>query len=412
MTSEPVKLNITRLGAQGDGIARHEGREVFVPLCLPGESVMARLSGDRAEVIEWLTAAADRAEARCSHYGDCGGCSLQHLSEAAYEAFKRASVTTALSYAGITAQLQPTLTVAPGSRRRAVFAARRAQGRVWLGFHGRRSHRIVPIDDCAVIRPALRALLPGLRQIAELAAPAREPLSLTACETLTGVDLALAGAPRDLNADQRARLIEAAAGIGLTRLSVNGEIAMQRTAPLLPMGAARVTPPPGGFLQASAEAEAAMTGLVCKTLAGSKAVVDLFAGAGTFCLPLASFAKVHAVESETGGLAAIDSAARRTQGLRPVTTEKRDLFRQPLSRQELRRFDAAVIDPPRAGAEGQTREIAASDLRRVAMISCNAQTFARDLRIMLDAGYRLETLTPVDQFLWSPHIEIVAALGR
>ena len=213
-------------------------------------------------------------------------------------------------------------------------------------------------------------------------------------------------------ADRRAAIIQAADKLSLARLSINGEVAMERTPPILRMGGGDVVPPPGGFLQATQESETAMVGLVCEALEGAARVVDLFSGAGTFTLPLAANASVHAVEGEVAGLQALGRAIRKVQGIKPITTEKRDLFRQPLNQIDLSRFDAAVIDPPRAGAEVQTRELALSGIRKVAMVSCNAQTFVRDLKIMLEAGFRLKQLTPIDQFLWSPHVEIVAALKR
>jgi 23S rRNA (uracil1939-C5)-methyltransferase len=412
MPTEPVQLHIQRLGAQGDGIAVHDGQQVFVPFTLPGETVLAEIDGDRARVLEILAAAPDRAAPRCSHYGECGGCSLQHLSDDAYANFKRDHLAMHLSYAGIKAEIAPTIMAPPHSRRRAVFAAHRANGGVAIGFHGRRSHRIIPISDCAVIRPALQALLPGLQAIAAIAAPARDALTLAATETLTGIDLAITGASPTLSADRRAAIIQAADKLSLARLSINGEVAMERTPPILRMGGVDVVPPPGGFLQATQESETAMVGLVCEALEGAARVVDLFSGAGTFTLPLAANASVHAVEGEVAGLQALGRAIRKVQGIKPITTEKRDLFRQPLNQIDLSRFDAAVIDPPRAGAEVQTRELALSGIRKVAMVSCNAQTFVRDLKIMLEAGFRLKQLTPIDQFLWSPHVEIVAALKR
>jgi 23S rRNA (uracil1939-C5)-methyltransferase len=412
MPTGPVQLQIQRLGAQGDGIAEHEGQQVFVPFTLPGETVMAELDGERARLVEILNAAPDRAPPKCSQYGECGGCALQHLSDAAYASFKRDHLAMHLSYAGIKTEIAPTIIAPPHSRRRAVFAAHRKDGQIVIGFHGRRSHRIVPVTDCAVIRPALQALLPGLREIAALAAPPRDALQLAATETLTGIDLAINGASPKISADARALLVQAAARLNLARLSINGEVAMERVPPILRMGGIDVVPPPGGFLQATEESEAAMVRIVLEALAGATNAVDLFSGAGTFTLPLAAHASVHAVEGEVAGLQALGRAVRKAPGIKPITTEKRDLFRQPLTQVDLSRFDAAVIDPPRAGAEAQTRELALSGIKRVAMVSCNAQTFARDLRTLLDAGFRIESLTPIDQFLWSPHVEIVAALKR
>jgi 23S rRNA (uracil1939-C5)-methyltransferase len=405
----PVTLTITSLGAQGDGIAEHEGRRVFLPFTLPGERVSAEIEGDRAKLVDVLQPSPERHAPRCAHYTVCGGCSLQHMTAAPYLAFKRDIVTGALRQHAIDMAVDPVIPVPPRTRRRAVFAATR-QARA--GFHGRRSHTIVPITDCAVLTPGLLALLPKLAPIVQLAAPRRDALTLTATETATGIDLALTGAPRDLPADTRLKLSEAALAIGLARLSINGEVAIERTPPMLRAGPAHLTPPPGGFLQACEPSQSEMIRLVGEAIAGSKRIVDLFSGSGTFSLPLAVNAPIHAVESEAAALAALEQAARRTPQLKPVTTEKRDLFRRPLTTEDLKRFDAAVIDPPRAGAEAQSAQLAKSNLKRLAFVSCNAGTFARDLRTLMDGGWKATRITPIDQFLYSPHIEIVAALER
>jgi len=412
MSGTPITVEIQRLGAQGDGVAEHDGKQLFVPLTLPGETVTAEINGDRARVIDIVSASLDRVGQRCSHYGDCGGCSLQHLADARYLEFKREQVVTALSFLKIDAVVDPVVPIPPQSRRRAVFAAHRVGKAIAIGFHARRSHRIVPVTDCAVVTPSLLALLPKLERIAIIAAPIKDALTITVTETATGFDVALTGVTRGFPADARVCAVQAAGELGLARLSINGEVAMERAAPTLKAGAAHLTPPPGGFLQACQASEAAMVGLVREAVGDARRVVDLFAGSGTFSLPLASAATVHALESEKAALASLDRAARRAQGLKPVTIEKRDLFGRPLTRDELNRFDAAVIDPPRAGAEAQSRELAASAVKRAAMVSCNAQTFARDLRIMLDGGWRVTRITPIDQFLWSPHIEIVAQLRK
>lgn len=412
MSTSPVTLEIKRVGAQGDGVAEHDGKQVFVPLTLAGEIVTADLSGDRARVLEIIKPSPHRVGQRCSHYGECGGCSLQHLADEQYLAFKREHVVTALSYQKIDAPVDPVIPIAPQSRRRAVFAAHRVGNGITIGFHGRRSHRIVPITDCGVITPGLLDMLSRLKRIALIAAPHKDALTITATETATGFDVALTGVAKTFPADDRVRAVQAAGEIGLARLSINGDVVMERATPVLPAGAAHLMPPPGGFLQACAASEATMLELVKEAIGDARRVVDLFAGSGTFTLPLASTATVHAAESEGPAIAALERASKRAQGLKPVTIEKRDLFRRPLTREELKRFDAAVIDPPRAGAEAQTQQLAPSSIRRVAMVSCNAQTFARDLAIMLKGGWQAMRITPVDQFLWSPHIEIVAQLRR
>jgi 23S rRNA (uracil1939-C5)-methyltransferase len=337
---------------------------------------------------------------------------LQHLSDASYLAFKLRQVAAALAFQGINAAVDPVVPLPPRTRRRAIFAAARAGKEIVIGFHGRRSHHIVGVRDCAVVTPGILSLLPKLERLAAIAAPPRDALSLAVTETRTGFDVALTGVARGLSADARIRLVETAAQLGLARISINGEVEMEQAAPLIRAGMAQVAPPPGGFLQACEPSEEVMVKLVQEATEGARKVVDLFAGSGTFALPLAATATIHAVDGEEAALAALEKAAKRTQGLKPVAVETRDLFRRPLTRDELKRFDTAVIDPPRAGAEAQTRQLAASPVKRIAMVSCNAGTFARDLRVLLDGGYSVTRITPVDQFLWSPHIEIVAALSR
>jgi 23S rRNA (uracil1939-C5)-methyltransferase len=405
-------LQISELGSQGDGLAEHEGRKVFVPFTLPGETVTADVDGERAKLVEVTAPSVKRVGPRCSHYGECGGCSLQHMADDAYLEFKRQQVISALSFESIDAAIDPVVTVPSHSRRRAVFAAHRTPKGVVVGFHGRRSHHIVQIRDCAVVRPGLVDLLPKLEKIAAIAAPPKDALTITATETTTGFDVSLTGIAKGFSADSRVRLAQLAGQLGLARIAANGEVVVELTPPTLRAGAAHLTPPPGGFLQACELSEAAMIGLVKEAVGDARKVVDLFSGSGTFSLPLASSATVHAVENDEAALAALDRAARKAQGLKPVTTEKRDLFRRPLIKDELKRFDAAVIDPPRAGAEAQSRQLAESKIKRIAMVSCNVGTFARDLRVLLDGGYRLIRITPVDQFLWSPHIEVVAKLER
>ncbi len=412
MKPPPTTLTILRLGAQGDGVAEHEGQQVFVPFALPGEVVEAEVDGDRARVVSIITPDPARVPARCSHYGECGGCSLQHLPSDRYLKLKRDLIATALSFQGIDAPVEEVVQITPATRRRAVFAAHRRGAEIVVGFHGKRSHQIVGIRDCAVLTPGLVDLIPQLAPLGAVFAPAKDALTITATETLTGFDVALTGAPKGMSADARAAAVKAAETIGLARLSINGVVEMERTAPILRFGGADVTPPPGGFLQACRESEAAMLTLVQRAVAGAEHIVDLFAGAGTFTLPLAASAALHAVEGEEAAIKALGRAAKKTAGIKPVTTEVRDLFRNPLDWKDLKRFDAAVIDPPRAGAEAQTRELASSSLKRIAMVSCNATTFARDLRILTAAGWRVIRITPVDQFIWSPHIEIVAALER
>ncbi len=415
----PVRreLALRALGAQGDGIADGEGGPVFIPFALPGERVTAdvqeaRGQEARGQLISVDIASPDRVGPKCPHYTVCGGCALQHLAAGPYLAFKHRLVLEALAARDLAPDVDPVVPLAPQTRRRATLAAAHTSRGFRFGFHGRRTHEIVPIAACTVLTPTLMAALASIAPLARLAAPQKGALVVIATETATGVDVAFNGVGKWFSADDRQRLIDATLQTSLARISIDGEVVLERRTPVVRAGGAYLTPPPGGFLQAAEPSEAAMVASVSAAIGDARKVADLFAGSGTFSLPLAERANVHAVESNAAALAALTLAARRTPALKPVTAECRDLFRQPLTKDELKRFEAVVIDPPRAGAEAQAVNLAASRLERLAMVSCNAATFARDLRLLTDGGWRIDRVTPIDQFLWSPHIEIVAALSR
>lgn len=411
------RLTIDRLGVQGDGVAETfdgpvRNGAVFVPFALAGETVTARVHAGRAQVISVDVPSPDRHAPRCAHYTVCGGCSLQHLNDAPYLAFKREAVRAALLSRGLEIEPAPVIPVSPRTRRRATFGAMRRNGKAIVGFHTARSHDLVPISDCAVITPGLLALIPRLERLAAIAAPPKGGNVITVTETATGFDVAITGSGKWFSADDRLRLTQEASAQGLARISLDGEILLETRAPAIRAGAALLTPPPGGFLQASGEAEAAMLRIVAEAVQGAGYIADLFAGSGTFSLPLASSARVHAVESDEAALAALARATKSAPALKPVTTEIRDLFRRPLTEAELNKFDAVVLDPPRAGAEDQARRLAASKVKRIVYVSCSPATLARDLRLLVDGGYAIDGVTPVDQFLWSAHIEAVAVLRR
>lgn len=407
-----LDLTIERLGAQGDGVAIGEAGPIYVPLTLPGERVTADVEGDRGRLVEIITPAPNRAPPKCSHYGQCGGCSLQHMADADYLAFKREQVRAALATQRLDVEVEPAVSTPPRTRRRATFAAARRGKDVVVGFHGARAHAIVPIRDCAVLTPGLLAILPKLEQLAAIAAPPKDALAITVVETATGLDVAMTHPGSWFSAGARAQLVSAAAQMGLARVSLGGEVIMQARQPALRMGSAFLTPPPGGFLQASQPAESEMLRLVREAIGEPKSLIDLFSGSGTFTLPLAAATRVHAVETESAALEALTAALKTATGLKPVTIERRDLFKRPVMATELAKYDAVVIDPPRAGAEAQAKELAKAKASRMAFVSCNPMTLARDLRILVDGGWRIARVTPVDQFVWSAHTEVVAALSR
>lgn len=411
---DSVEATIERLGHEGDGVALIDGARVFVPFTTPGDRVRLVRETGRVRVLARLADGPERVAPRCRHFSVCGGCKLQHLSHAAYAGFKRAQVEAALAQRGLaSAPVRDLLALAPGTRRRAALSFLRTEDGAVLGFHAYRSHARVDVEECPVLVPALVEALPGLRQlIRSLFAPGAQGM-MSLLQTEAGLDVALTLARPGANGMRlRLGLAEAARRLDLARMALDGEVIVERRAPVVRLSGIPVVPPPGAFLQASAEAERALTALVREAVGPARRVADLFAGLGTFTFALAREALVHAVDSSADSLAALDRAARHAEGLKPVTTEARDLFRAPLEPEALARFDAVVIDPPRAGARAQAERLAASGVPRIAAVSCAPASFARDARILADGGFRLDWVKPVDQFLWSAGIELVAQLSR
>ncbi|WP_028713961.1 MULTISPECIES: class I SAM-dependent RNA methyltransferase [unclassified Paracoccus (in: a-proteobacteria)] len=400
---------VERLGRKGDGVAVGTGGRALAALTLPGEVIEGEAENGRIASPRIVTPAPERVRPSCPHYRACGGCALMHGSEAFVKAWKVGVVTEALRAQGLSAPIAGVHVSPPRSRRRAVLSGRRTKKGALLGFHARASEVIVDIADCHVLRPAIQSALPLLRRLVAAGASRAGELSLTVTDTPAGLDVAVTGGkPMEPGLFQT---LSALADQGdLARLSWDGQ-SITRRPPALPMGRAQVVPPPGGFLQATAEGEAALLAALRDMLRGAGRVLDLFAGCGTFTLPLAEAAEVHAVEGLAAPLQALDAAARRSPGLRRITTEIRDLARRPLLPDELV-YDAIVIDPPRAGAEAQARELARSGVGRLAWVSCDPVTFARDARILAEGGLALTRLFVVDQFRWSPHVETAAEFRR
>ncbi|CAD0184511.1 23S rRNA (uracil(1939)-C(5))-methyltransferase RlmD [Ruegeria sp. THAF57] len=397
-------FTITRLGHQGDGIA--EG-PVFAPRTLPGEAVSGTVVGQLLTDVRVETPSDQRVKAPCRHYKACGGCQLQHASDAFVADWKVEIVRKALDAQGIEADVRPTHTSPERSRRRATVAVRRTKKGTLAGFHGRASDTITEIPDCHLLHPDLIAAIPVAEALALLGGSRKGVLAVTLTQSEGGLDVAVKGG-KPLDGPLELALAQATEHHGLARLSWDDEVIATRQQPVQRFGAAEVVPPPGAFLQATKDGEQALLQAVLQATEGAKRVVDLFAGSGTFSLPLAQTAEVHAVEGEADMTAALDQGWRKAKGLKRVTTEARDLFRRPLMPDELRHFDAIVLDPPRAGAEAQVSELAQSKRPVIAYVSCNPVTFARDAKTLVNAGYTLEWVQVVDQFRWSSHVELAA----
>lgn len=418
-----IEITIDSLGGRGDGVGRHEGRPVFVPGALPGDRLRARVTGARAggykaQIVELLDQGPDRVDPPCWHFGPCGGCSLQHLARDRYADWKRRRVVEALERQNLPGGIAaPLVRIPDGTRRRVSLAARLQDQGLRLGFHERESHRVVDVSDCLILSPALVELLPALRRVLPSVVPPKAVIDIEATATDSGLDLLFVlAAPPDL--EMREALAGFAGEADLARLSwmlPGGEpepLASHRS-PVLRFGGIEVTPPPGGFVQPTAEGEAALTAAVLEALPDDPAsLADLYAGCGTFSFPLARRARVRAVEGHGPSLQALRSAARRNGLDGRIETEIRDLARRPLSPDELNGFDCVLFDPPRGGAKSQAERLAASRVPTVIAVSCSANTFARDARILCGGGYCLEAVTPIDQFPWSGHLELVARLSR
>lgn len=349
--------------------------------------------------------------ALCIHFGTCGGCAVQDMAPADYRVFKRESVVRALARHGVEAKVAQAMEVPEGTRRRCVLKIAKRSGEVAIGFHARASHDIVDMRECRVLTPALVALVPRLRAIMREVLRDDDGVEARVTQTDNGFDLLL----RWKKPSAPGLVAQLAAWAGpsrVARVASNNDILVELAAPVLRIGEVPLRLPPGAFLQPTREGEIFLQNAAVESLSKAKSAVDLFAGCGTFSLALARHMKIHAVELDGAQLTALAAAARGASGLKPVTTEKRDLFKRPLGARELTPFDAAILDPPRAGAAAQTAELAKSGLRRIVYVSCNPDSFARDARVLVDGGYQIGNVTPVDQFLWSEHIELVASFTR
>ena len=401
-------VRIERLGAKGDGIAPGP---VFVDGALPGEVVEGEVGDQRIAAPRIIEPSPDRVKAPCPHAASCGGCTLQHASNEFIALWKEESVRKALSSAGVNAPFRPISTSAPRTRRRAKLAARRTKKGVQVGFRARRSELIVEIPECCLLCPEIMKGIPAIADAVRAGGSRKGTMEFAVTATETGLDVhAIGGKPLDL--DLRESLGRIASDHRLARLTWNEELIAMETSPRLTMGHVSMVPPPNSFLQATPEGEGALGKSVEEAVGGAATIADLFSGSGTFALRLLPQAAVHAVEVDQTALDALQSAWRKAGGLHPLTVEMRNLFRDPLSADELAGFEAAVIDPPRAGAEAQAQALAGSSIPQIASVSCNPQTFARDAAHLVAGGYRMEWVQVVDQFRWSPHIEVVASFLR
>jgi 23S rRNA (uracil1939-C5)-methyltransferase len=395
-----ITATIETLGHKGEGVAHIDGKKVFVPFALPGEAVEIELDGERGTLVAIKTPAPNRTEPFCQHFGTCGGCQLQHMDAESYAAFKIGLVETPLRHAGIDAKVERFITAHGAGRRRATLHARKDAA----GYMRLRSHDLLDLDVCPILVPALKRA-PDIARVLG-AAVGECDISFTA--TNAGIDVGIRNAAKGLRVE---KLVPLANDLEVARLALEREMILLCQQPTVTMGHSAVDLPIGSFLQATAEAEEVLASYVLASVGKAKSVADLFCGIGPFALRLAERAPVYAADSDRAGVAALEKAVRHTKGLKAVTGKARDLFRDPLTRFELS-FDTVVLDPPRAGAEAQVREIALSKVRNVVMVACDPRTFARDAAHLVQAGFILADLVAVDQFAYSTHVELAATFRR
>ena len=421
-SNEPItkELQILSLGASADGIAEgSDGASIFVSKTLPGETVIAAVSDNRANLRDILSPSPDRIEPICQHFGECGGCAAQHMAPKLYASWKRACITTALAKKGIQIDVADMYSVGLGARRKVVLSVdpRKAtstnSNQITSGFHKEYSTDVINLAQCPVIAPDIIELLPRLRTwIAPLAAKAPN-LRINVLSAKNGIDINISNTPPKLPRALIAKLSSTAAMLGAIRVMCERDPLYEATKPIIDCGPANVIPHPGAFLQAAREAEQHMVKLITQAIPKrAKHVADLFCGLGAFAFPLALKTQVSAFDSDASAIEALNHGIRHTQSIKKVTAKVRDLFQEPLSRRELDEFDALVFDPPRAGAKTQAHNVAKSKIPVVVAVSCNPATFARDARSMIDGGYVLQSVTPIDQFVYAAHIELVAVFHK
>ena len=413
------RLTIDHVGQQGDGVAFDGARNIYVPYTLGGEVVDTEASpgrpADRRDLVEVITPSPERISPFCDYFGTCGGCAIQHWQTDAYRNWKRQLVVDTLKQAGIPCEVGALVDAHGAGRRRATFHARQGSnqgaGELRVGFAAAGRHEIVPITHCPILDPAMDGAIAAANAIAELLRPVGKPLDIQISATDNGLDMDVRGSG-PLETAMLTKLSALAKQHRLARLTRHGELVLLQAPPIVRVGRASVTLPPASFMQPTQAGEDTLAALVTERCKGVKRIADLFCGFGPFSLRLAEKFRVAAFDSDAGAVAALNDAVRATQGLKPLTAEARDLFRRPLMPPELREFDCAVFDPPRQGAEAQSRQLAASRLTHVVAVSCNPATFARDAKILLGGGFKLGEVTPVDQFRHTAHVELVARFGR
>ena len=414
-------LTITQLNAKGEGISLDAaGHTILTPFTLPGEVVRGEVSlpltheAARADLLEVLTASSERQPAPCPYFGTCGGCQLQHMTPDFYVRFKKDQVIDSLRQQGVEAFVEDPVVLPPHLRRRINFKAQKVKGKVLLGYHQRRTHKVLDIHECPLLKPELSTLMTPLREVLLSILSPQEEVNLFLTLAENGIDMVLDFKQgKTLTLEMNQRLVEFGQKHRIIRMGMGEDLLFQREEPYVKFAGHMVKIPPNPFLQTSQEAEALLVKYVVENLTKpSKRIADLFCGLGTFSVPLADHGAVDAYESNKKSIHYLNYSQAKNPSPHKLQGIQRDLFVYPLTPQELNTYDVVVLDPPRAGAPAQVKNLVASQMRHVIMVSCNAQSFARDARILGKGGFMTGHIHLVDQFLWTLHMEMVASFRR
>lgn len=405
------EFTIDHLGWHGDGVAIVDDQEIFVPFTLPDETVSGHIENGTCQNARILAPVTDRVKPICRHFKTCGGCNMQHCSDGYLADWKAQQVKNTLNLNHIETEFRPIHVSPARSRRRAVFEARRTKKSVEIGFHQRKSDLLVGVTECPLIDDKILVAFDAFKELVKIGCSRKSSIRIHVTTSQNGLDVDIENA-KDITAEQIAIVAKISVDHKFARLSWNGETIALILPPAQQFGGTYVTPPPGAFLQATIKGENVLVAAATETLRDCKHVLDLFCGCGTFTLPLAKTADVHAVEAIEKMLEALHNGWRQANGLRQVTTAIRDLFYSPLLLDELKPYDGILIDPPRAGADQQVKILAKSNIPNISYISCNPATFARDAKTLIEGGYTLDWVQPVDQFRWSPHVELASQFTK
>ena len=412
-----ITLEITELAGLGDGVGYLQDKKVFVPYTVPGDKVSATIYKHTkqqafASLGQVIVPGSQRVTPVCRHFYHCGGCRLQHVNSDAYQVFKQQMLTYAVSRAGY----DPAVVVTPvmvgaKARRRAVFKVHQKQ----VGYYEPKSHKLVAISECPILVPELEALIASLNTFLQHFSKPQLIEEIALFQSDSGVDMVFTSNIEVWDATTYEQVTGFSQQNDIARVSYRykSEVfpVIQRRSVQMQAGEVSIDLPPGAFQQATKAGQEAITAEILQGIKGASKVIDLYAGCGTYTFPIAAFAKVHAVEGSQEMVSAINQTAGR-QHISGVCAEMRDLVKQPVPAKTLKSYDAIVINPPRNGAGAQVEEIAKSGVKRMVMVSCNPVTFSEDAKLLKAAGYALKRAVPIDQFVWSSHLELVAVFEK